>query len=1102
MEYSDVRAMKVTPTTMRFATGLCLWLLALLVAPLARGQATTFVYTLDEPCKTSAGVYASDGTLVRTLWSKVRYYSAGTYTNFWDGLDDSGNSVAAGTYQIKILEHNTEYVWDGAIGNTSDQISGPTVHRGFWPMADMSISGTNGFYCSGYNEGMYDFRAFDTTDPQSVVDNFAPGANPADVYDQNWLWTTADSNHVYYACSASLDTSNQVNNAGPGFILAFNVSDQSHYSFSSGVPIPNGTATGGSGPDETYANGIYVGTQPGLSGLSVQQNGNLLAASVGADNKVYLLDKAAGTVLSSISVSNPGRLNFSPDGSLWVISGTSVIQYTNVGAAPAIALTIANFKEPLDVAISPTNAALVLVADAGSSQQIKAFDNTGASLWTYGLAGGYQTNGAAVSTNKFWFTDGENDETFICFAPDGTFWVGDGGNSRAMHFSAPGNYIEQIMYQPHTYLMCVDQNNPNRVFNQFLEFKVDYNKPLQQSWTLVNNWQANVDPAHISWDGGLRDVTTFTNGHTYALIDNNSFNPVVEELCELSSNQLRFTGIYPLQNMGDVTLGPDGSVRAASIGVATWYETTLYGFDTTNNPVWNSESLMASASGNATDPMLRCCGYGGVRTPVSTNNILISFDQSLNNGYHLGGVKLGSNKWLWKASPAVAYMNGLGTYEISNGVTYGGNTVQAIGRNIVYGYYGEFFRGEGQASQNMHFYDDGLFVGQFGEASPGHSAYEGAIPGFAGNSHCSQLMETTNGDYYVWDNDEAGHGPQRWHLANARNIREQSGTGPMGSTIILTNPPSTFPVNIQSENGYQAVELSWPPVTNATFYNIYYSRLNGGPYHHFAGSTTFPNYVITGLTNGQTYYFAVSAVQGGVEGMVSEQVPAYPFDTNQTVLCAGSVSEGGQFTPVINVNTTNPNSGLPAWLASVHLTGTLAPRELDYEGYGNLQNETLGVSGVDLLDYEGSATSLQNILAPFTYSYGGGWVNIDNLGRVYDVLDQNHESENDGLATSTTGTLNIGATDNNYHYLTVVSPAQFNYPRNFTLGITSTNGTTASYSINENPGYSHVFQFMFKGNVTLSAAGSGAIIQSFFLDNASTYTPQPLLPPVIQVKPH
>ena len=98
-------------------------------------QSTSFSFTLDEPCKTSAGVFSPAGALIRTLWSKVRYFSAGTYSAVWDGLDDNGNAVPAGVYQIRVLQHNTEYLWDGAIGNTSAEASGPTVHHGFWPMA-------------------------------------------------------------------------------------------------------------------------------------------------------------------------------------------------------------------------------------------------------------------------------------------------------------------------------------------------------------------------------------------------------------------------------------------------------------------------------------------------------------------------------------------------------------------------------------------------------------------------------------------------------------------------------------------------------------------------------------------------------------------------------------------------------------------------------------------------------------------------------------------------------------------------------------------------------------------------------------------------------
>jgi hypothetical protein len=284
---------------------------------------------------------------------------------------------------------------------------------------------------------------------------------------------------------------------------------------------------------------------------------------------VYLLDKRTGAALNKFSVTTPGRLNFSPDGSLWVISGYNLICFTNVNSSPSAALTIPNFRYPLDVAVNPSNAGIILVADGGASQQIKAFDNTGNPLWTYGLAGGYQSNGVPVATNKFWFYDGEGgNETFVCFAPDGSFWVGDGGNNRTMHFSPTCAYIEQVMYQPHGYMASVDQNNPSRVFNGFMEFSVDYTKPLSQSWKLVNNWMVNVPAVNLSPSDpgyyGLYEVTTFTNGRTYALINNYRYDPYINsELCELATNQLRLTGILPAwgSNKNWISLGPDGSAR-------------------------------------------------------------------------------------------------------------------------------------------------------------------------------------------------------------------------------------------------------------------------------------------------------------------------------------------------------------------------------------------------------------------------------------------------------------------------------------------------------------------------------------------------------------
>jgi hypothetical protein len=188
---------------------LCQWIRGSIVAlaltsVVPTHAATTFNFTLDEPCKTSAGVFLTNGTLVRTLWSKVRYYAAGTNSAVWDGLDDNSNAVPPGVYQIRLLEHNTEYVWDGAVGNSSAALGGITVHQAFWPMRGMAITGTNAFYVTGYNEGKYDFCQFSTTDSTHVLSkwtwvddsNMNPESEPSDTYDRNWLWTATDGNRV------------------------------------------------------------------------------------------------------------------------------------------------------------------------------------------------------------------------------------------------------------------------------------------------------------------------------------------------------------------------------------------------------------------------------------------------------------------------------------------------------------------------------------------------------------------------------------------------------------------------------------------------------------------------------------------------------------------------------------------------------------------------------------------------------------------------------------------------------------------------------------------------------------------------------------------
>jgi len=1052
-------------------------------------SATTFTFKLDKPSTTSAGVFQPDGTLIRTLWSNVRYYSVGTNTATWDGKDDNSNSMSAGNYVITVLAHNTEYVWDGAVGNTSAEPSGPTVHSGFKFMEDMAIAGTNAFYVSGYNEGHNGFRRFNTGDAQHVTatwmwhyDQFGRIVSSPGLATRNWTWITTDGNWVYGACDSTFNPANSATYGSPGCVVAVDVANNNVANFTTGVVVTNDNG-------DSFPNGILVGAQPGISGLAVQPNGNLLAVSVAPDNKIYFRDKRSGAPVSTFSLNNPQRLSFAPNGVLWAISGTNVVCITNVNSNPGVALTLSKFVHPLALAVCPTNADLVLIADGGSSQQILAFDSAGTPLWTYGLAGGYQANGPAVATNKFWFyLNADNVEgTFLSFAPDGSFWVGDGGNHRSLHFSGNRSYIEQIMYQPHSYTAAVDQNNPTRVFNQFLEFAIDYSKPLSNGWTLANNWKAKVDSNHLIWNEGVSEVTTFSNGRTYGFVHNNSAN--ASELVEFAANGLRFTGIFPMVTNVNrwVSLGPDCSAQAVTIGRCQWYRATLSGYDGNNNPVWNPPTLIASASEGAADPVPRCCSGYNLRTAISSNNILISYDSTLNAGWHLGGIQLGASSWQWKASPT-GTLNGDGHFEIGGGLTYPGNSVQAVDRQVIYGYHGEFFRGQGQASQIMHFYDNGLFVGEFGETSIGHNSSEGAVPAFAGGNECPNLVKTAPGDYYLYNNDESGHGPQRWHFANARNVRELQNSVSLNGSATLTNRSYDFPGVVTATPGNQAVSVTWTAVPGASSYNIYYSALNGGPYLTFAGSTSSTSYTISRLTNGVMCYAVVAAVFGGSQGTLSEQAVALPFDTSKNVARAGMMTDGGQF-PMLYVKSSQMSSNLPSLIGNDRVVAIRSPRELCNYGLGDFANRDIGSQGFLIYNFNGVGNPMVNIPSGFTVTIGSGWQQMDNLGRQFSV-DGVMEQANPvyGLNANPTGALTITPADGSFHFVTVYSPAKFTDPRQYTMTLTSTNGDSASYSVNDQPGYSHAFQFLFKGQVNLSVSGSAnglGTVSALFFDSSA-----------------
>jgi hypothetical protein len=87
--------------------------------------------------------------------------------------------------------------------------------------------------------------------------------------------------------------------------------------------------------------------------------------------------------------------------------------------------------------------------------------------------------------------------------------------------------------------------------------------------------------------------------------------------------------------------------------------------------------------------------------------------------------------------------------------------------------------------------------------------------------------------------------------------------------------PPTVPTGLTAAAGDSRVPLVWAAVNGATSYNVKRSTTSGGP-HTTIASPTATNYTDTGLTNGTTYYYIVTAVNTSGESPPSNQASAKP----------------------------------------------------------------------------------------------------------------------------------------------------------------------------------------------------------------------------------
>ena len=175
-----------------------------------------------------------------------------------------------------------------------------------------------------------------------------------------------------------------------------------------------------------------------------------------------------------------------------------------------------------------------------------------------------------------------------------------------------------------------------------------------------------------------------------------------------------------------------------------------------------------------------------------------------------------------------------------------------------------------------------------------------------------------------------------------------------------TSPPPLppAPTGLAATPGNAQVSLTWNTSAGAESYSIHRSTTSGGPYAPIATGVTANSDTDTGLTNGTTYYYVVSAVNFYGESAASNEAgatPQAPTDMHVQSITVTTVKVGkgekkGHAQVVIVDNNGDP-------VPSADVTGSFSgdinegslPQTTDPGGQADIESNGTAKGGVSIM---------------------------------------------------------------------------------------------------------------------------------------------------------
>ncbi|HEU4389440.1 MAG TPA: endo-1,4-beta-xylanase [Blastocatellia bacterium] len=140
-------------------------------------------------------------------------------------------------------------------------------------------------------------------------------------------------------------------------------------------------------------------------------------------------------------------------------------------------------------------------------------------------------------------------------------------------------------------------------------------------------------------------------------------------------------------------------------------------------------------------------------------------------------------------------------------------------------------------------------------------------------------------------NTALANGTTFFYVVSALNANGESVNSAQVSATPRAPTPPPAPTGLVATAGNGQVALTWNASSGATSYNVKRATTSGGPYTTIASNVSTTSFTNSGLANGTTFFYVVSAVNAAGESGNSSQVSATPSQgTAGSMTVAATVS--------------------------------------------------------------------------------------------------------------------------------------------------------------------------------------------------------------------